>query len=276
MTQGENPVDLHLLIKDIPQAIFEVSLDLKTNKAQFSFVNEAGKAIFKRIFGKDVLTKGFNLNDIMASISHINTLIDYAKNPDAKVDFTIKNKEYLMKTIDDKYVLLLASMFVKRDKNFALARGIISELAQVVQDEVPKTKADSYKSIKEEVANLRDFFDTFDALIMIINELGRIIFISPNVGEDILYRPREEIIGRTLHEIFPQGQADFFSKYFTETLTKGESTDFEYHLPIHNKVLWFQCRTIPVLVKDGKFTQVVAIIRDITKWRVRAIINENG
>ena len=273
MKQGVYTGDFHQFINDIPQAIFEVNVDLISKNAQFNFVNKIGEKLFKRIFGIEVFSKGFNLMKIMENISHIDTLIDFGKNPNANGNLTIRNREYLLKTKDNKQILLQASMLITRNKSQVLARGIITEHSKIVKDEVPKTKVDYYRSIEEEVENLRDFFDTFDALIMIINEMGRIIFISPNVGQDILYRPREEIIGRTLHEIFPQGQADFFSQQFTETLKNGESTDFEYHLPIQNKVLWFQCRIIPVLVKDGKFTQVVAIIRDITKWRVRTIIN---
>jgi len=110
---------------------------------------------------------------------------------------------------------------------------------------------------------------------MIINENGRILFVSPNVGKDILFKPREKIIGRKIDEIFPKGQAEFFTQHFKEAFTTEEAKTFEYHLPINKRVLWFQCRVIPVLVKDGKFTQVVAIIRDITKWRLGPITNEN-
>ena len=114
-----------------------------------------------------------------------------------------------------------------------------------------------------------DFFETFDALIMIVNEEGRILFISPNVDNRFFYKPRSETIGKKFDEIFPKGQADFFLSHCLESIEKNEIVTIEYHLPIENMVRWFQSQAIPVQVTDSESKKVVTIIRDVTELKTK-------
>ena len=127
------------------------------------------------------------------------------------------------------------------------------------------------KVIKEEVKSFREFFDTFDALIMIVNEEGRILFVSPNVDDRYLYKPKAETIGKKFDEIFPKGQADFFLTHCLEAIKKNEIVTLEYHLPIENMVRWFQSQAIPVQVTDNETKKVVTIIRDITQLKTKPL-----
>ncbi len=260
---------------DLPHTIFEIAFNIKTDLVKINFLNNAGKLFIKKIFEESVFEEGFKLQELFVIQEHSRDFAKFRKDFQSTGEIVISNREYLLDTLDGKQILIQCSFTAKKDKGNIIIRGLLNEKSKIIKKEIPKSKADHYKTIEDEVENLKDFFTAFDALIMILNEEGRILFISPNVGDDILYCPREDAIGKILTEIFPKGQAEFFTQQINEVFSKGEANNFEYHLPVNNRLLWFQCRIIPIEVKDGKFTQIVAIIRDITKWRVEPIINDN-
>jgi len=260
---------------DIPHTIFEIAYNIKTDLVKINFLNRTGKLFFKKIIIESAIKDDFKLQEVFSLQEHSDVFIQFSKDLLSTGEIVITNREYLLKTLKGKQIIIQVSFTAKKDKENVIIRGLLCEKSEIVKREIPKSKLDQYKIMEDEVENLKDFFTAFDAIIMILNEEGRILFISPNVGDDILYRPKEQIIGKTLIEIFPKGQAEFFLQKINEVFRKGEAISFEYHLPIENRLLWFQCRIIPVHIKDGKFTQTVAIIRDITKWRLKPIADDN-
>ncbi|NHJ05094.1 MAG: PAS domain-containing protein [Candidatus Heimdallarchaeota archaeon] len=258
-------------LNDIPTVIFEIEINIQTWITQFRFLNIQGKEFFKKILTEEQISNGFKYENLMLNIEQIEKASSSINEALKNKRVLIKNRQYLLKTLNGNEILADTSLILFLNENLILVRGTISEKTEVVKLEIPKSQLDYYKTVEQEVENLKEFFEKFDALVMILNEEGRIQFISPNVGEDILYRPREEILGRKIGDIFPKGQAQFFETQFLEALRTEVYTDFEYHLPINNRVRWFQCRIIPVIVKDGKYNQLVAILRDITKWRTKPL-----
>lgn len=259
---------------DIPHTIFEVVYNTKTNLSRINFLNQTGKLFSEKIIDDSAFKNDFKLQELFSSKEHLLDIINFIEDLHSTDEIIIRNREYLLNAKNGKQILIQASFKVKKDKENIIVRGLLCEKSEIIKKEIPKSKSLAhFENIEEEVENLKDFFNAFDALIMTLNEEGRILFVSPNIGNDILYRPREEIIGKKLVDIFTKGQAEFFTEQCKEVFEKGEANSFEYHLPIDNKLLWFQCRIIPVHIKDGKFTQIVAIIRDITKWRLGPITN---
>ncbi len=252
-------------INGIPHAIFEIVYDIETDLVKFTFLNLTAKDFFKRIIDEEAFESGFKLQELFDSEEN---LIYFKFRNDLLVnnELVIRNTEYLLNTKIGKQILIQGSFTSKKGKENIIIRGLLCEKSEIIKKEIPKSKLDHYNTIEEEIEKLNDFFTSFNALIMILNEEGKILFVSPNIDESKLYQPKNKIIGKKLNEIFPKGQAKFFTQYINEVFRNGEAISFEYHLPINNKVLWFQCRIIPVYVKDEKFTQTVAIIRDITKW----------
>ncbi|MHA1211835.1 MAG: PAS domain-containing protein [Candidatus Heimdallarchaeota archaeon] len=263
--------ELDKFLNSLPIAIFEIIYDRTKDISKFNYVNEAAKKLFSKMVSDSSLSSEFLLGKIMELDEQHQNAKDAFEKIQKLGQIEIKNKEYLLTTLAGKKIVVLASFTANLIDEMIIIKGSICEKSEIIEQDFPKTKIDYYKSIEEEVENLKGFFDTFDAIIMLLNEEGVIQFISPNVGDDILYRPRDEVIGRKLESIFPKGQAEFFYKQFQEAIMKGEAVDFEYHLPIQDKVKWFQSRIIPVHIKNGRFMQVIAVIRDITKWRVKSI-----
>lgn len=259
--------NLETLFDEIPIAIFDLTIDSNSYKIKFNYLNSTAEQFFKDILISGNLNQDFTLNDLLISTTQLTSAMNNLKEVGVKKRIVIKNREYLLKNKKEEEILLESSMVLEAMQKDISVRGIFSQKSQIVKSEIPISKLDYYKAIEEEINNLKDFFNKFDALVMILDKEFEILFISPNIDDEILYRPRKEVLNKKLSEIFPEGQAKFFETHIQEAFIKKQYIDFEYHLPIENKMRWFQCRILPVLTKE----QIVAIIRDITKWRLKPI-----
>lgn len=274
MNENKNMKEVSEFLDDLPNAMFELVYDLSSGLAKFTYVNNVAKKFLQNIDDYEkISTTGIKLEQLLGSPEQlVNLKMVMQKLLDLK-EITIKNQEYIVNLINNKKIIIQTNFQAKFIDNSILVRGNLIPKSEIIEDKIDQQRIKEEISIEKKAENLRSFFENFDAIIMILNEEGCIQFISPDVGDNILYKPREEIIGRKLEGIFPQGQSDFFYTHFKEAIDTGETIDFEYHLPIENKLRWFQSRIIPVLIKDGKFMQVVAIIRDITRLRVKPIVD---
>ncbi len=94
-----------------------------------------------------------------------------------------------------------------------------------VSRDISKRKA-AEKTLRENETYLKSFFENAGSLIWIKDIQGR--FVSVNkLTEITLKTPREQIIGRTLHEIFPQGEANSHTENDRLVLKTGQIMEFE-------------------------------------------------
>lgn len=102
----------------------------------------------------------------------------------------------------------------------------------------------------------------------LVNAMTDVIFVGDSTGRYLkivetnpskLYRPSKELLGKTLHDVFPREQADFFLSKISTTLETREPINFEYSLLIGTELLWFNA-TISPLSDDT----TLMVARDIT------------
>lgn len=105
---------------------------------------------------------------------------------------------------------------------------------------------------------LQDLFNSINDLIIIFDKNGRYLKV-PQTNHSLLYKPEEELIGKTVYEVFPREQADFFYHKINEALTEQKTLSIEYDLEIDGETYWFSTRISP-MPKDC----VVMVARDIT------------
>jgi two-component system NarL family sensor kinase len=74
-----------------------------------------------------------------------------------------------------------------------------------------------------------------------------------------LYRPIEEQIGQTLHQIFEKEQADEYLSYIQQVLRTQQVLTVEYSHWIAGREAWFSARIAPI-----RHEQVIWLVRDIT------------
>lgn len=114
------------------------------------------------------------------------------------------------------------------------------------------------EELARSAAELRALVSSMSDVILILNAEGRYLKI-PASNPSLLYRPAEEIIGKTIREVFPKDQADFFVEQIRTALDTGETVQVEYSLEIGGEEIWFTGAVSP-MTED----QVVWVARDIT------------
>ncbi len=76
----------------------------------------------------------------------------------------------------------------------------------------------------------------------------------------ILYRPQDEVLGHTVHEILPAKAAAAIQGAIVEALAAGTIQAVEYGLKENGDHGWYEARMLPINERE-----VVALIRDITE-----------
>lgn len=125
-------------------------------------------------------------------------------------------------------------------------------------------------NLRASEAEMRAIFATMTDLILVVDAEGRYLKIAPT-NPLLLYRPPEEMIGKTLHEVFPQTQADFFLSHIRRALAERRTVPMEYSLPIGGAETWFAGSISPM--HDDS---VVIVARDITQAKRAEKAVRNG
>jgi len=113
-------------------------------------------------------------------------------------------------------------------------------------------------ALRESEAELRALFAGLPDVVIMLDHEGRYIKIAPTSPE-LLYKPEEELCGKSLHEIFPKEQADMFLENVQKSLATQEVVKLEYSLIIAETEMWFEGRLAPMSENT-----VVYVARDIT------------
>mgnify|MGYP003607350144 CR=1 FL=1 len=116
--------------------------------------------------------------------------------------------------------------------------------------------------LSQSEAKLRSLFAAMTDLIFVMDKDGRYLEIAPTAPH-LLYKPYSEVLGRTMHEIFPADVADFFVKHLRQALDTHVPVVIDYSLPVGGKTVWFLA-TLSELSAD----RVIFVARDITETKL--------
>ncbi len=107
--------------------------------------------------------------------------------------------------------------------------------------------------------NLRSLFNAMEDIVFEMDYNGTYINIAPTSPE-LMYKPAEEMAGKTLHYAFDKKTADKFLAFIRGCLDENKGKTIEYPLTINNKTLWFSGKATPKSANT-----VIYIAREITK-----------
>ena len=127
--------------------------------------------------------------------------------------------------------------------------GIINDITTRKQVEI---------KLSESEINLRSLFNSMKEIVFEIDYNGTYLNIAPT-APGLMYLAPESAIGRTLHDIFPQAQADLFLNFIRRCFDRKTTQTIEYPLEINEKKYWFEGRAS---LKSE--TTVLFIATDIT------------
>ena len=115
------------------------------------------------------------------------------------------------------------------------------------------------EALKASEAELRALFVAMTDVIVVFDSGGRYLKIAPT-DPTHLYKPSEELIGKSLGQVFQKAEADFFLDHIRRALAEGQMHRIEYSLRVDEADVWFD-GTVSPLSKDS----VLWIARDITE-----------
>lgn len=138
-------------------------------------------------------------------------------------------KRYVRK--DGRVVWCLLSASLVRD-----ATG--KPLYRIAQVEDITGRREAEEKLRASEAELRALSEAMTDLIFVLDGEGRYLKIAPS-DPSLLYKPPAEMLGKTIHEIFPKEQADMFLGHIRRALENRQRADFEYTLEIANPVCGF-------------------------------------
>lgn len=176
-------------------------------------------------------------------------LVEAFKTGNSVVRYSTSDEEELLGISTKAY-----SVPLKNEK------GEIWGGVEVIMDISDFRKAD--KAFQESENSLRTLFNAMTDIVMEIDRDGKYINIAPTSTEH-LFKPSQEIIGKTFHEIFPKAEADKFLEFVRNCIDNNKIKTIEYQLVFGDETKWFEGRGIPKTDNT-----ILYIARDITERKI--------
>ncbi|MGM3307071.1 PAS domain S-box protein [Anabaena sp. WFMT] len=126
------------------------------------------------------------------------------------------------------------------------------------------------KALKTSEIELRGLFNAMVDVIVVLDRQGRYLKIAPT-STDKLYRPAQEVLGKTVYEVLPGHVADLCVSMIEQTLARQESLECEYSLQIGNQHIWFSAKVSPISPEA-----VIWVARDISAAKRSEIIRQQA
>lgn len=146
------------------------------------------------------------------------------------------------------------------------SEGTVGELtalrARVAALEAERDRLrDERRELREAEAELRAIFQAMTDVVLVVDAGGRYVRIAPTAPE-LLYRPSNDLLGKTMHEVLPAEQAEFFLRHVRQALAEGRVVSMDYSLTLGERVVHFAANITP-MAED----LAVLVARDITARR---------
>ena len=125
-----------------------------------------------------------------------------------------------------------------------------------------------YRNVLEREHNFKAFFEALPDLIFVFDRQCRYSIFWAG-AEDRLYRPPEELSGKTVLEVFGPVRGQWFMDQIMVAFNEKKVHVFEYEMEVQAGKKWFEARVSPV-ERNGKSEpdRVVYIARDITERKI--------
>ena len=113
-------------------------------------------------------------------------------------------------------------------------------------------------------ARLKALVESIDDVVIELDLEGTVLDIWTTRPE-LLFRPREEQIGRRVSDIMGPDFFHPFAEIFKRVLASGKSEELEYPLSLEVGERWFVARVTPIPATDRTYKSLCLLVRDITE-----------
>ncbi|HEX5171615.1 MAG TPA: PAS domain S-box protein [Cyclobacteriaceae bacterium] len=173
-----------------------------------------------------------------------------------KIKQTADRKEWTYVRKDGSRFPVVLSITALRDDHDILI-GYAGIATDITEQKIANEK------IKESESHLRALISSLDDIVYEVDETGRYLNAWAK-DKELLFRPKREIIGKTLSELYGEKFARPFDEILQKVIRTGESHNLEYKSIVNGDQRWLNAKYSLILDK-GKPTKRISIsIHDIT------------
>ena len=164
-------------------------------------------------------------------------------------------------------VLLMAAGIAERQLLVATAMVVASfacSSARIIFSERQRREADL--ALEEKNALLKSIFEGTGDAVYIRDLEGRYVIVNPAFAK-YFEKPPEQLVGKTAAQLLDFTNARRTSETDRAVIESGETKTFEYELTLTHGTRTFLTMKSPYRDGEGKIIGVIAVSRDITKYR---------
>jgi diguanylate cyclase (GGDEF)-like protein/PAS domain S-box-containing protein len=107
------------------------------------------------------------------------------------------------------------------------------------------TRKHAEDALRQSEAELRALFSSMRDVVLVIDRQGVYLKIAPT-NPELLAQPPEDLLGKTLWQVFRQEQADTFIDVVKQVLDTKKTMPVEYDLKIGDRTVWFAATISPM------------------------------
>jgi len=172
-------------------------------------------------------------------------------------DFTLSELEEEVEVKGVNELGLLAQSFNQMARQLRSSFATLEETNSNLESRVAERTAE----LKAAEAELRALLAAMTELIVVVDASGRYLKIVPtNLSQ--IYKPAQELVGKTIREIFPPTTAERFIECIRLALETKQTVSIEYNLTLSDREVFLAARISP-LSEDS----VIWVARDVTEYK---------
>jgi PAS domain S-box-containing protein len=137
--------------------------------------------------------------------------------------------------------------------------GDVREIQAIGRDITDRKLAES--ALQQSQERNRAMLDAIPDLIFLVDKSG--VYLDYHARDErCLFVPREQLLGRTIHEVLPAKVADDLARSFEVVFRTGRSVIKEYYLDTHGETRCYETRVVQCGVD-----KILILARDVTEQK---------
>lgn len=154
----------------------------------------------------------------------------------------------------------------KRASDDIVRRKEAEEALQGAKEELRRYSRDLERQVRERSREIVSILRYTPAVVYIRDGNGRYTYVNSRY-EELFGRRNEEILGKTVHDVFPKEFADRFGASDRRVLSEGRPCQFEESAPHKEGVRVYLATKFPIYDESGATIAVCGISIDITETK---------